>query len=223
MRLVVPSNGLNVEFYENNVNVLTIENQSVFSSVMGDLWAQYNGLDGEIILSDNDALLKIPKIVECIFNIYSVNCNDKKIITKIYQEMVQLAGESLTERTAEINELIINYLEDVLQTVPYRLSQSLELDVSGLLKLYDVKIETEAVPILENLTNYIKLASKVLGKKIFVFSDIKHYLCREELIALYELAFYEKVYILIIEGDDISHLENEKHVIVDKDLCVIEI
>ena len=55
-----------------------IENHLAYSNVLGTLWKQYKGEDGDFILSDKSKELKLSQKMECIYNIFAINTNDKK-------------------------------------------------------------------------------------------------------------------------------------------------
>ena len=75
---------LELRLIENAITVLSVEAPSAYQKIMHDFWQQYNGNEGSFILSENGKELKIQKNVECIYNPFSVNLNDKKILTKRY-------------------------------------------------------------------------------------------------------------------------------------------
>lgn len=222
MRLVFQKYGIDIEFKENCINILTIENQTACSEILRDLWEQYNGAIGTSILSDVDIELKISKVVECIYNIYDIDCNDKKILSKVYQDIFHIAEETFIEKTSALNKSIVEYIDQISQPLSYSISQSLEMDVSGLLKLYNVKISYEEGSITEMIIEYVRLIHRILNKQLFVFVNLKQLLTDEELQSFYEFVFYEKVYVLIVEGNEMESSKHEQHLVIDKDLCLIQ-
>ena len=48
------------------------------------------------------------------------------------------------------------------------------------------------------------------------------FLKKKEVELLYEFAFYEKIYIIIVESKHTPMLNNEKCWIIDNELCMIE-
>lgn len=93
---------LELRLIENEITVLSLEAPSAYQKIMHDLWQQYNGNEGSFILSENGKELKIQKNVECIYNPFTVNLNDKKILTKLYQEL-SLQGDVF--RTMQLRHL----------------------------------------------------------------------------------------------------------------------
>lgn len=223
MKLINTHYNLEINLLENKIMVLAVENPVAYAELIGDIWRQVNGEEGNFILSDGVKSKNMSKEMECILNPFALNCNSKKVITRLYQELKEQANDMLQEETININCSIINYLEKVIMTVPYNIKLDYDMDISGILKLYGVEIEKQADILVERIIEYIRVVSKICGVKIFVFVDIKHYLSESELKSLYEVVFYEKINIVIIEPVYTERLDGEKGCIIDKDLCIIDL
>ena len=96
------------------------------------------------------------------------------------------------------------------------------LDVTALLKAYDVKMLTEDVDPLEILIDYLRAYSSVCGIRIFVTLNLKYFFTQEQIQQLYEFCFYEKIFLIDLEGQKKYIIETEKYVIIDQDLCLIQ-
>lgn len=223
MKLVNTYYNFELNIAENQVTVLSVENPVAYTRIIGDMWSQINGEEGSFILSDCEKIKNISKEVECVFNPFSLDCNNKKVITRLYQELKAQSDCVLQEETAKLNCDIIDYLERLIMTVPYNLKFNCDMDISAIMKMYNVEIENQADSMLENIVEYIKVVSQICGTRTFVFVDLKHFLTYEELEKLYETVFYEKINLIIIEPVHTDKLKGEKCWIIDKDLCIIEI
>lgn len=223
MKLVNAYYSVELDIIENQVTVLSVENPVAYSRIIGDIWHQTNGEEGSFILSDGDKIKSISKELECVFNPFSLDCNNKKVITKLYQELKSQADSILQEETAMLNSEIIKYLEKLIMTVPYNMKYNCDMDVTAIMKMYGMEIDNRAEGLLENIVEYIKVVSQICGIKTFVFIDIKHYLTGEELEQLYEMVFYKKINLIIIEPVHTNKLDKEKCWIIDKDLCIIKV
>ena len=221
MKLVNTFYNFELDMKENLVAVLSVENPSAYARIVGTIWQQVNGQDGDFILSDSDKMMSISKEMDCIFNPFSLECNSKKILTKLYQELKSQSDSAMQEETGVLNRDIINYLDKLLQTVPYNLKYNFDINIIDIFKMYDVGIEIQAESLLENIVEYLKVASKICNISTFVFIDLKHYLSTEDLERLYESAFYEKINLVMIEPVHTERLNSEKCWIIDKDLCII--
>ncbi len=113
-------------------------------------------------------------------------------------------------------------MENLLTTVPYYLEMEVDLDVAALLKLYGVKVETDGVDVLETLIDYLRAVSSICNIHVVWMLNLKQFLTEEEVGQLYEFCFYEKIHLINLEGQKSYTLEQEKCVIIDRDLCVID-
>lgn len=223
MKLVCSEYGLEIELEENKVQVLVIEKPEIALSMIESLWKQSNGDEGIFILSNKDKIHNVAKEACVILNLFDIDCNDRKILNKLYQELSLVAQVQMYEEEAEINSAIVGFLENLLQKVTYDLDIRYEFDISGLLKLYEVKIGGEGQNIVERIINYIRSMHQICHVSYFVFAHLKQYLSTEQLNILYEFAMYEKVFLILVEGIEREKVECEKYWILDKDMCIINV
>lgn len=223
MKLVYPEYQLELPLAENQIMVLSIENPRMYAAMVGDLWRQSQGEEGGFILSDRDKIIPISKELECVFNPFGLDCNDKKVVNKLYTELKEQAEENLSCESAKMNREILSYLDKVLLQVPYSLDYDVDFDLVSLLKIYGVKIENVQGTLLEKIVEYIKVLSRVCHIKIFVFVGLKQYLTMNELEQLYEFVFYEKISLIIIESVHSECISGEKCWLFDQDFCIIEL
>ena len=214
---------MEIPLEENQVSVISIENPAAYTCILKEIWKQTQGDEGEVILFDGEKCKNIAKEIECIFNPFSLDCNNKRILTKLYQELKEESDSVLLEEFMTINSQIVKYLDKLIYQVSYPLKCNLELDVVNLLKLYNVEVDAEDSTLLENLVNYLRISSQILKTRIFIFVGLKQYLTQDELDKLYEFAFYEKLHLVIIEAMHSPCIRGEKGWILDKDLCIIEV
>ena len=223
MKLVNTLYDLEFDLIENQILVLSIENHLVYSNILETLWKQYKGENGDFILSDESKELKLSQKMECIYNIFSINTNDRKIITKLYQELTFQNDTLLQEESVLFKQELISYLDKVVSTVPYNLKYNFDTDLSSLMKSISVEIDDDSDSLLEKMMQYINLMNQICGVNIFVIPNLKAYFSTEEIIQLYEFTIYNKIYLIVIEAIQTPHIEGEKCWIIDEDLCIIEL
>lgn len=223
MRLVNIELDIDLKFQDNEVYVIVIENPKIITKVITTLHVQVNGGEGGFVLSKNDKLLPISKNV--IFNMepISISINDKKVITKLYQEISREIEEMYIEEKQILNTRLLEFLDIAISGLPYPVEYEINVDLIGILKLQNVRIEEENQSLLEKIINYIKIMSELCGYYIFIFVNMKMYLTEIELKYLYESALYSKVNLILIENVDRGMKENEVGYIIDKEGCVISL
>lgn len=221
MRMANMNYGIELEFKENAVNVLVVEHPQTMSRIITELFQQCQGEDGNFVLSNKDKLYKINKEITLILEPFSVNCNERKIITKLYEELKIRIEETMIEETAELNSKIINYLEKITMEVPYITTFQFEYDIKGLFKLLSVELEDKGESLCENIINYLKVLNQLCKSKIFIFLNLKSFLSSSEIMSLYEFVFYNKINLVLIENNVYSRIKGEETYIIDKDMCII--
>ena len=222
MRIIYAKYGIDLCLEENKITTIVIENPLVMSEVIRDISRQVNGEDGEWILSEQDKIFSIEKSSQFINNPLMVNSNEKRILTRLYKELFEQANTLMYEEYTQINSYIVSFLVRLLDTVPYHLDMVIDMDLTGILKLYGVKMESDGVGVLEVLIDYLRALSSICNIHVIWILNVKQFLTVEEVQQLYEFCFYEKILLINLEGQKNYNLEHEKCVIIDKDLCIID-
>ena len=137
--------------------------------------------------------------------------------------MDEVMKSKLLDEYTDINTQLVSFIDDIIETMPYKLDMSLDIDLSGLLKLYDVKFEMCDLTLLEKIVTYIKIMHQVCGIEVFAFIGLKSFLTEDDCVALYEEMCNEKVNIILFESHFCRKIEKESVIIIDKDLCIIEL
>ncbi len=133
------------------------------------------------------------------------------------------AKDNLQEGVWSLNAEIVNFLRKISQYGEYNLDYDLDLDLPALFKAYHVKIQTDEESFAEQIVEYVKVISRIIGKRIFVFLNLKQLLTDEELSVVYKELFYEKAFLILIEGVDRPKRSEEIKLILDRDSCLIEV
>lgn len=212
---------LRIEFIENTVNVLVLEDPVQFSEIIYLLKCDEKEVESPFVLSESDKFLQISKEMEIIVDPFSIDFNSKKIQQQLYKEMGMIATDFDVEK-AEVNGKLLYLIEGIQDSLRYQnITYNLEFSWENLLKLYQVRFEPMCEDLLGRLIEYIKIASNLLNLKVIGFVNLKLYLTEEQLHNLYEIAFYNKVNLLLIENIEKPQLKEEKIHIVDTDKCII--
>lgn len=220
MRLIISEAGFDDEL-KDGVNVITIENRHAYTGVLSDLWKQFNGSDGEINLMIEDKRLKISTQTEFIFNPLDNDVNSKKILTKLYTELDLVSNDELYPELSELRSNIVNFLDQLIEKIPYDLTYDELFDLSALLKCVDLKVNQIDSSLPEKICDYIRIMHRLAGINVFIAANLKAYFTDLELSELYEFIEYENVILLIIEPLHTEKRMSEKSWIIDKDRCII--
>lgn len=206
-----------IEFTENSVNVLIIENSKMFRDILSMLLSASEGYDTELILSD-DKTLSIEKYVELILSPFSLDLNNKKLLNKLNDYLAK-SLDSYEEKYNLLAYGMNQFGSDLTMLSQYSVIYSEIQNVQQVIKALDFRIDDD-LPINERIIEYMRLNRDLLGKKLFIFVGLKNYFSEEELKFFYRDIMAEKFDILLIEGHQYSYKINiEKIRIIDNDLC----
>ena len=212
---------IKVDIEEGKVSVLVIENPSIMRNILLELEAQLQGESGNFVLSADYEPVSIHKNLVLVKDPLNIDCNDKKILTKLYQN---IADEEKMHNSTERDKFDVAYLEylkELCLLSPLPLAYDERLSLAELLKIAHVVIDHAARNYVENLWLYIKVMGELLHIKVFAFVNLKCFLSNDELNLLYKQCFYEQKLLLLIESYDLPFRTDEKKCIVDVDGCVI--
>lgn len=223
MKLVHAEYGIEIALKENQIPVLVIESPEKFSELIQELYLSKQGEEGKFLLSEADKLLNMGKFLELVVNPFAIDVNEKRIVQKLYQEMEAQVQEQLVLETAEIHSRLISYLEEIAGKVTYPVIFDLEQNVLGLMKTYNVRLETESITMLEKLVEYFRLLHQLCRVEVIVCVNLKSYLSEVELRQLYETVFYEKLALILLENVQREKVDGERICIMDRDWCIIDL
>lgn len=222
MKLVHPEMDYALLENENICMEWIIENPQTFSSYIQEIQQQCSGIEGRFVLSQGDKELNFAKSVELIFDVFSVDCNDKRILMKLYTQLEQLAyGEQFFVQTQELTRRLQSYMMDLEQETEYILNMDQMLNLPTTFKALGVGFEMQGVDFFERLILYIKLVGGILNKKLFIFINVRSFLSDLQIQMLIEDIKYQDMKILLIESCARDCISNLRRCIIDKDNCII--
>lgn len=222
MKLVEREYGIEVDIKENIVSIIVLEDVKLRLPLINELFSQTSGKEGNWLLFENDKSFDLGKKVELILEPLTLTLNNKKVKTKLYQDIKTIAQDYCFSQGLEVHSQICNYLENMLDKLPYPIKYDEDWDVSEILKAYNVELVEEYDNIFEKLYNYIKLVNTVCGTDIFIMVNIKQYLTDEQITELYKMAAYGKIQLVLIEFSTNNKRDCEELYILDNDDCVIK-
>ena len=220
MKLVNSKYNLSMEWEENKSTTLIVENKDNMLNIINSLINQLSGQEGDFVLSD-EVKVKWEKQVDFILEPFTINFNNKKILSKLYEQMFDVSKDEIEDYNS-INNVIINAIDKVTQRVEYNnIVYNLDFDWKNIYKLYDVKIGEDYENLSEKIEEYIKIIADVLHIKLVIFLNLKEYLSKIELKNIQQICFYKKINLLLLESEEREKIQNEKTFIIDKDRCLI--
>ncbi len=213
-----------IHFQEGYINILTIENKSLFSDLIFDVHKQTLGEEGCVVLSNNYTPVSIQKNLALITDPLFIDFSSKKIINKIYSELEQASiSEDIFGETLKVKNILSDYILCLLDYFPLHLKYEANEGIVNILKQFNVSVNIDTTGIAENIVMYTDIIRELKIANAFVFVNALSYMEETEIIHMYKDILYKKLNIVFLENTFNEHDKNsEKHILIDKDLCEIK-
>ncbi len=219
MILCHPQMATIMDFSGAKAQTLVIEAPSFFRAFLQDLYDQIDGMDGELILSEQDKQLSIGNWVEVMDNFLNFDMNKKHLLNKIIGEMERISGnDAFFLKTSDILQRLEAYTSE--------LAFSFDCDivcghctVGSLLKGMGVTVRDEYEDPMERLIDYMELVREFERDKLFVYVNLRSFFADKEIERFLRTALDHGYRILLIDGQAHEKLPLENRITVDNDLC----
>lgn len=199
-----------------------IESPRVFAEYIQELCVQQAGGEGRFVLSENEEEVSIEKHVEIVINPFSVDINDKRILSRLYRELSQKAfGENMYLYTQKVISVLNQYFAELEQQESYFLTADTEIDMMAVFKAMGVKVENYADDYMQNISQYMKLIAELLSKKVIVFVNVRSYMEIWQVEEIIREAAHNEMAVLFIESSQKSFPKDVIQYIIDNDICEI--
>jgi len=210
-----------IEFRENEIPVLVIENPWEYRKAVIMLRSQLCSEPGDFCLGERHQMIDIAKNVDLVTDPFNLDFDNRKILSGL----IRLAAEELSELSDPKMRLlqdINSFFGEVALSLPYTVDYAQIETIDGLIRHMGLKIDRDSMSFPEQLLEYLRLQRDFLGKRLVIFLNLRRSLTEEELKSLYRSVQYEKLNILLLESFiDSAPLDNEHLILVDNDLCVL--
>lgn len=209
------------ELEEGKVNTLVMENPLFYRNTVINMREQLNGGDEKFFLLNNGKKEDFGKNTELITDIFALKFDTKQINGKIMQAVSAETAFSEDE-IFDIVTRLNTFASSLASKMNFSVSFKEMTDINGILKLFDFFLETADLSFYEKITEYTDVCASLLGKKLFVFLNLKSALSDMEIEEFFKNAEYKKLRILLLENKtDGKIFNNEKVTVIDRDLCEI--
>ena len=213
-----------IEIVENTIYTLVFENKKYYRENIKELISQHKGNEGNYIYSNDNKEISFEKSSYIITDIFNIEINSKKILTKIYNSLIK----QIIDDTAEYNKLTTHiraYFEKLIFNSSFEVEQGEEIDINSLLKLGDFRIHIEDDDILEKFIKFLKVLVQLFGINIIFIVGLHNVFTDEEIKEIYKEVCVNKINIINIEYRQFDNLSDENYIekvyIFDKDNCEI--
>ena len=208
-----------IKLKKNCVNVLSIKNQKLFTNIISMINDKINGIESNeiFLLDDLNNELKFEKEVFLLLDVFNIEYNSKKILSKLYDKISNKIEES---GNTDLQQSFIKMRKSLIEEInefPFEFTMKDELNIVDILKLYNLKIdELFYKSILEKIEFLIDLNSELKIYNLLIIPNLKLFLSEEEVIELYKYSLYNNLSLLVIENNCYKKLKYEDVLIIDE-------
>lgn len=187
------------------------------------LYKQVGGDEGDFVMAEAEKTLSMAKNACIITNPLIVNCEDRRIMNQLYKNLSDHVAKEHFEKFAEVNQHIIGFVDYVINTSEYNLVTDTDFVVANLLKYCNVHISTEYENFAEKFIDYLRAVKTICKLDVVFVINLKQYFNENYLFEIYKFCFYNKIFLVNVENIKSEAIEGDKYVIIDKDLCLLEL
>lgn len=201
-------------------NVLIIEDERLFYRYCNDLYQQISGNAGEFCLSNDGEIVKLSKTATIIFDYFTMQNNDKKVLQKFYQSLQHIVDDKLYFEFENLLRQFSSFFDKLNAESEFPIEYDDAEALLGILKAFDVKFEEED-SFLPLLISNVRILSEFSKIKCFFFVNLKTFLNDEQLKSFYHEMQLDEISVFLLENNAKPKLPCETVVIIDRDLCEI--
>lgn len=211
-----------IEYNENQIPFLVIENRKEYRNLLRDIIRQKEGLDGKFLISNDSKAIQF-KYIDVINQYEEDMLNNKALVSKLISMMeTELMGERYAEDLLKVDSLLQNLLFDVSEELPYEIEFNDSIIIKDIVKQFNPHFfNDDSDDFKDSLLNYMLISRDLLSTKVFILKDLKLFFSQLEVEELYKSFFYEKLNVIVLQSEKVYSNSNELIVTVDDDLCVI--
>lgn len=220
MKLVYPDLFSPFQLECDRVNLISIENGTLYFKILNEFSAQCDGHDGGFVLSDNNKVLNISKTVELVTCFIPFESNPKRLLTKLYSKMESMCESELFDKTVRIRAEISGFLSEACGMLDSDTEFDSQADLKALFKCFDLKFSCGSERLSEMLINYFTNVSELDGRKLFVTVGLLNYLGSEEAELFFKTVTDHKMTLLMFENCTSQAYKSVNKMTIDNDYCV---
>lgn len=209
-----------IQFDDEHINVLTINNSKCFSHIIGILNDKINGIESNeiFLLDEKNQEIKMDKKAYIVLDVFNIDYNSRKVLNKIYDIIAENIEKNQDYKVDKMVMELRNYIIQEINELPFEFVMKSELEIPEILKLYNLKIDdVNYTSILEKVEILIDIISTLKFADILIIPNLKLFLSSEELVELYKYSLYNNIKLLLIERKSINKkLNYEKIMYIDE-------
>lgn len=209
---------------KNIINNLVIENPVLFRSYITGIDNQIQTGDEFLLLYEDDKPKELHKCCYFMKDVINPLFDEKKSNLLVQKELSSRISYSSSEEYKQLLNKISDFISSISYDYPLNVTSDSDISLASFLKMFSVSLDQYKENFLDRLLANIKQITYLLKLDLIIFLNLHDYLTKEELIQfIKELNMMEVNYFIVSSHVPHSLLSNEKAIIIDDDLCELNI
>lgn len=206
---------------EDKINTIVIENQSVFSDIIGDIACSIDGNLMQSTLFCGEKQVSFSLYAELLSSFFPFNMNKKTLLNKIASSLEKEAlSPEYYQRTMNIMAETEKYLFSVSEAFDCHLSFA-NISPSSIIKASGMEIVDDYLSLPEKLLDYFELVREFDRDKLFFTVNLRSYLSDSDVENFFRSVVMHGFSVIMFENKEYSKSSWEKRLTVDYDKCII--
>lgn len=211
-----------IEFNENYINILEINDKKLFNKMVYSLNKSINlneDIEG-IYLLENNTEINLSKNSIIIYDFFNIDVNQSKMLKALYEDIAKEYRFNYDDETIiSIQKNLIGSVREILMEYDYEFTQKETVDIKDLLKIMELKFDINYYDkSIENIFLLIDLVSAFNLYKLVVLVNAKCYFNSEEINEIYKMSKYKRINLLLVEFyKDETKKTLENKILIDED------
>ncbi len=208
-----------LNFTEECVNELVIENRKMFFDLINSMAMQIEGTHGDCVLSIADKPVEFSKYADLILQFAPFELNRRSLLTKLYSSLEKRAQTAeCYMKTAELLGELERYMLQLSEEFPFEINCQ-KLAIGSVIKALAPEIEESNKEPLEKIFAYMELVRELDRDKLFIMVNMRSYFTDEDMERFTESVCLHDFKVLLLEAFAFPKLKNTKRFVIDNDLC----
>ncbi len=220
MKLVHNSFTFDIEFEENIVNLIVVENKSYLRQLVKELYDAERGSATRYVLSEGLTELSVKDNMILLRDVFDVEVNDKKTLNKLYKRIEEVSNGYYCDNWNDVRSELCAYLYKLTDTEMLPLEFDVDIKLGDILKTVGMKLNFNDKTVLDSVMTYIDVCAEFSIAKIVVGVCWSAVFSIEEIEFIKRHCFDKKIHLLLFDDEKIN-IDKVKIYIIDHDLCEI--
>ena len=202
------------------VNVISVEDGSLYYKLVSELHAQCDGHEGGFVLSENNSLVRIDKVTDMMDSFIPFEVNTKRLLTRLYSKLESLCSNELYEAILTLRTEISDFMTKLSDEMNCAMEYDNQADIKGLFKCLGIKFSESGERLSDKVTDYMMNSYELDGRKLFVSVGLLDFMGRTEAELFFRTVTDHKLTLLMLENKTPDFGGQVNRLTIYEDFCV---